>query len=436
MRDRGEHADAQPRRTAFDVDVDVVPVPLQIACVFLGRATLPSRWTAAVRTGTMKIFKVAPVLGDTLDGEPKARGDVNDGVESGGGRRTAEGGAGVRRGTEYAELLRLVRAEGLLDRRVGYYRARIALTVTLFAAGWTVFVWLGPSWWQLVVAAFLAVLFVQLGFLGHDAGHRQVFRSGRHNDLLGLLCANLLIGLSYSWWIEKHNRHHANPNHVERDPDIVAGGVVFTKAQARARRSRIGRWVAHHQAALFFPMLLFEGAALHVAGIVALCAGPAGHARRVEAVLLTAHVVGYLGAVFLVLPPVQAVAFIAVQQGLFGVYLGCSFAPAHKGMLLLGPDDQLDFLRRQVLTSRNIRGGCWVDLAMGGLNYQIEHHLFPSMPSPALRRAQPLVRTFCVRHDLPYEESTLTGSYVLVLRYLREVGAGRSAAAASAGRSA
>jgi len=140
--------------------------------------------------------------------------------------------------------------------------------------------------------------------------------------------------------------------------------------------------------------------------------------------------------VFLVLSPVQAVAFIAVQQGMFGVYLGCSFAPAHKGMLLLGPDDQLDFLRRQVLTSRNIRGGCWVDLAMGGLNYQIEHHLFPSMPSPALRRAQPLVRTFCVRHDLPYEESTLTGSYVLVLRYLREVGAGRSAAAASAGRSA
>jgi fatty acid desaturase len=105
----------------------------------------------------------------------------------------------VRRGSEYAALSRLVRAEGLLDRRPGYYRARIALTVALFAAGWTVFVWLGPSWWQLVVAALLAIAFVQLGFLGHDAGHRQVFRSGRHNDLLGLLCANLLIGLSYSW---------------------------------------------------------------------------------------------------------------------------------------------------------------------------------------------------------------------------------------------
>ena len=378
----------------------------------------------------MSVDLVAPVLGDTVDGERGACGDVNDGGEPGGSPS-----APARRGSEYAELLRLVRAEGLLDRRLGYYRARIALTVALFAAGWAVFVWLGPSWWQLVVAALLAIAFVQLGFLGHDAGHRQVFRSGRHNDLLGLLCANLLIGLSYSWWIEKHNRHHANPNHVDRDPDIDAGGVVFTKAQARARRSRIGRWVAHHQAVLFFPMLLFEGAALHVAGIRALHARPAGHTRRVDAVLLSAHVVGYFAAVFLVLPPVQAVAFIAVQQGLFGVYLGCSFAPAHKGMPLLGPGDQLDFLRRQVLTSRNIRGGRWVDMAMGGLNYQIEHHLFPSMPSPMLRRAQPLVRAFCLRHDLPYQESTLTGSYVLVLRYLRDVGADRSAAAASARRS-
>ena len=178
------------------------------------------------------------------------------------------------RGSDYAELSRLVRAAGLLDRRPGYYRVRIALTVASFAVGWTAFALLGASWWQLVTAAFLAVVFVQLGFLGHDAGHRQVFRSRRHNDLLGLLCANLLIGLSYSWWIENKPSHHANPNHVDRDPDITAGGVVFTRAQARARRSGVGRWCARHQAALFFPMLLLEGVALHIASIRARGASP------------------------------------------------------------------------------------------------------------------------------------------------------------------
>jgi fatty acid desaturase len=329
----------------------------------------------------------------------------------------------VSRGSDYAQLSRLVRAAGLLGRCPAYYRARIALNVALLAVGWTVFALLGPSWWQLLIAAFLAVMFVQVGFLGHDAGHRQVFRSGRHNDLLGLLCADLLIGLSYSWWIDKHNRHHAHPNHVDRDPDIDGGGVAFTAAQARARRSSVGRWLARHQAALFFPMLLLEGLALHIASVRALRARPADRTRRVESVLLGAHVGGYLAAVFLVLPAAQAVAFIAVQQGLFGLYLGCCFAPTHKGMPLLGAGAQLDFLRRQVLTSRNIRGGRCIDLAMGGLNYQIEHHLFPSMPSPTLRRAQPLVRAFCMRHDLPYLESTLTCSYTQVLRYLHDVGA-------------
>ena len=103
----------------------------------------------------------------------------------------------------------------------------------------------------------------------------------------------------------------------------------------------------------------------------------------------------YLAVVFLVLSPVKAVVFILVQQGLFGLYLGCSFAPNHKGMPILDAADRSDFLRRQVLTSRNVRGGWLTDFALGGLNYQIEHHLFPSMPRPNLRRSQALIGAFC-----------------------------------------
>ena len=117
--------------------------------------------------------------------------------------------------------------------------------------------------------------------------------------------------------------------------------------------------------------------------------------RAWEAALLGLHVVGYLGVVFVVLSPVKAVVFIVIQQGLFGFYLGCSFAPNHKGMPVLAAGDKTDFLRRQVLTSRNVNGGWLTDFALGGLNYQIEHHLFPSMPRPSLRRSQPLIAAFC-----------------------------------------
>ena len=122
------------------------------------------------------------------------------------------------------------------------------------------------------------------------------------------------------------------------------------------------------------------------------------------------------------LSPVRAVAFIIVQQGLFGLYLGCPFAPNHKGMPILDAADRTDFLRRQVLTSRNVRGGRLTDFALGGLNYQIEHHLFPSMPRPGLRRAQALIEAFCRQRGLPYSQASLTGSYAQALRHLNAVG--------------
>ncbi len=335
---------------------------------------------------------------------------------------------------DYGSLSRQLRAAGLLSPQVGYYRARIGVVVGLWAGGWVVFALLGPSWWQLAVAAVMAVVFAQIGFLGHDAGHQQVYASRRANDLLGLVCANALIGLSYGWWIDKHNRHHAHPNHVDRDPDIGGVGIAFTAAQARARSSRLGRWLARHQAATFFPLLLLEGLDLHLSSVRGLYRRRGERTRGwwTESVLLAGHFTGYLTAVFLVLPAGQAIAFIAVHQGLLGVYLGCSFAPAHKGMPLIGEPDAseteeaergLDFVHRQVLTSRNITGGRWLDVAMGGLNYQIEHHLFPTVPTVRLRRAQPAIRAFCAANELPYQESTLAGSYALVLRSLRDTGA-------------
>jgi fatty acid desaturase len=93
--------------------------------------------------------------------------------------------------------------------------------------------------------------------------------------------------------------------------------------------------------------------------------------------------------------------------------------------------DQLDFLRRQVLTSRNVRGSRVVDWVLGGLNYQIEHHLFPNMPRPNLRRAQPLVRAFCQDHGLPYTEASLFGSYAEAVRHLHDVGTPLRPAAAA-----
>ncbi|GAA3769104.1 fatty acid desaturase family protein [Micromonospora maritima] len=335
---------------------------------------------------------------------------------------------GARRGSDYARLSRRVAEAGLFHRRPGRYAVRIALTLGAFLAGWAVVAAVGDSWWQPALAVVMAVATTQVAFLGHDAGHRQMFRRRGPSEVAGLVAGNLAVGLSYGWWVDKHNRHHANPNHADEDPDVGAGALVWTHEQARATRG-LSRWMARRQAWLFFPLLLLEGLALHVASVRALTGRepdgrwrvPVRH-RAVEGLLLAAHAVGYVGLLLAVMSPGKALVFAAVHQGLWGLYMGCAFAPNHKGMPMPTADDDLDYLRKQVLTSRNVRGGRVVDLALGGLNYQIEHHLFPNMPRANLRRARPLVRAYCAEQGVPYAETGLVESYRQALAHLHDAG--------------
>src|SRR5207248_2090115 len=134
------------------------------------------------------------------------------------------------------------------------------------------------------VAAFWAVAFTQMAFLGHDAGHLQIFRTRRANRFVGLAAGNLCTGLSFGWWVPKHNAHHAHPNQVDRDPDIAAGVIAFTEEIAGSR-GQAGRLLARWQAWLFFPLLLLEGVALKVASVRTLLKRR-GRAARIEVLLL------------------------------------------------------------------------------------------------------------------------------------------------------
>jgi fatty acid desaturase len=328
----------------------------------------------------------------------------------------------VTRGSDFAELRRQISAARLLDRRYAHYAVRMTLTLAAYAGVWWGVALLGASWWQLAAAAALGALFTQVAFLGHDGGHQQVFRSRRGNDLIGIVAGDLLTGLSYGWWLDKHNKHHAKPNHEGHDPDIGEGVLAFTTDQVAARTGGLGRFITGHQAWLFFPLLTLEGLNLHVASLRELTGPNRRRYRGLELSLFSAHLLGYFVGVFVLMPPMLGIAFIAVHQAVFGLYMGCSFAPNHKGMPTFGPEARLDFLRRQVLTSRNVRGGWAVDQLLGGLNYQVEHHLFPSMPRPCLRHAQRIVSEYCRQQDVQYTEVGLVASYRVALRHLHDLG--------------
>jgi fatty acid desaturase len=326
---------------------------------------------------------------------------------------------------DYVALVATMTELGLMRRRYGYYLVRGAVLAVLLAGAFVALFTLGQGPIQLLVAVVFGVLFTQVAFLGHDAAHRQVFTSGKRNEVLGRILANLLVGLSYGWWLNKHGKHHANPNKVGKDGDLKPGAIVFVAEDAR-ELTGIKAWFIARQHYLFFPLLTLAGLDLHINAIKAVAGGEPVKHRMLEGAMLAVRLIGFPLIVVAAIGPWWGLAFLAVQVAVFGVHMGGSFAPNHKGMPIVPPTLTIDFLRRQTLMSRNISGGPLVAVGMGGLNYQIEHHLFPTMPSVNLGKARPIVKEYCERNGVTYTETTLIGSYRIVLAYLKRVGIGHS----------
>ncbi|UNK71844.1 acyl-CoA desaturase [Microbacterium sp. H1-D42] len=320
----------------------------------------------------------------------------------------------------YKDVLNVVRDTGLLGRTPVFY-ALVGVGILLgFGGVITGFILLGDSWLQLLMAAALGILFTQVAFLAHEAAHRQILSSGPANFRLARILAGI-VGMSYSWWDSKHTKHHGNPNMVGKDPDIEVDTISFLDEDA-ARSRGVIRWITQRQGWLFFPLLTLEGLNLHRLSFAHLFSRQPVKGRWTELAIITVRFAVLLVPLFLLLPLGMAFAFYGVMVAVFGVYMGASFAPNHKGMPIIAPGARLDFFSKQVRTSRNVTGGWWATWMFGGLNYQVEHHLFPSMSRLHLSRAREIVRDYCVANNVPYTETTVLRSYGIVIRYLNRVG--------------
>ncbi len=337
-------------------------------------------------------------------------------------RQTYSGNADIPPMTHaYKQVSQVVRETGLLQ-RAGWFYIFVAAGLAVALGGLiTGFVLLGDSWFQLLIAAGLGLVLTQVAFLAHEAAHRQILTSGPANFRLARILAAGVVGISYSWWDSKHTKHHGNPNQVGKDPDIEVDTISFLETDAAQSRG-IVRLITRKQGWLFFPLLTLEGLNLHYLGVKHLVTSKKAKGRWIELGLIALRFAIVLIPVFLMLPLGMAFAFMGVQLAVFGVYMGASFAPNHKGMPIIDPNARLDFFSKQVRTSRNIRGGWWATWLMGGLNYQVEHHLFPNMPRPHLSKAREIVRDYCISNDVPYTETSLGRSYAIVIEYLNRVG--------------
>ncbi len=323
----------------------------------------------------------------------------------------------------YRELRGLVRQAGLLENQPRFYAAHVIATLVLIGGSVAAIVVIGDSWWNLLLAPPLAIISSQLAFIGHDGGHRQIFTSIRKNDMLVIAMSGLFMGFSMSWWMDSHNRHHAWPNHEEKDPDIRIAPFAFSDRQLDGKGGVL-RWFVRFQSFLAIPLNTLGIVTKQIAS-VRFMNQKRGELRHpwLEPLVTIVHWGAYLSLLFIVMSPPLAVAFFAVHYALYGLAFGAVISPNHKGMPMVRGDAPFDFLYLQVLTARNLRGGFVRDLLYGGLNYQIEHHLFPGMPRNHLPEAAPIVQAYCAKHGIPYHQTGVFEGYWEILQSMQRVSA-------------
>src|SRR5918911_5379870 len=189
---------------------------------------------------------------------------------------------------QYAELKRLIKQRGLLDQQPAYFGGKSLLTLGLLAVGLTLLLILDNLWLQLLNAAYLAFVFVQISLVAHDCGHRQFsFHASRKNDWATLIFGNLLLGVSRQWWIDKHNEHHGHPNQIDADPDVDIPLLAFEEEQALDKRG-LARFVVQYQAYLIFPLSFLQALSMHLKSVRFLIENKA-KSTLAEALLLGAH---------------------------------------------------------------------------------------------------------------------------------------------------
>ena len=185
---------------------------------------------------------------------------------------------------------------------------------------------LGDSWPQLILAGALSVVLVQFALLGHDAAHRQMFRSGRGNEWAAMVFGALFAGISTGWWQHKHSSHHANPNKLGRDPDIESNAVAFTP-YALAERRGLHRFLADRQAWFYLLLLMLEGLDLHVSSIRRILDRTPMKRRGWEiAFLLLRHGALFAGVLLIMSPGQAAASWVSRSRS-----TACAWvAPSHR----------------------------------------------------------------------------------------------------------
>jgi fatty acid desaturase/predicted heme/steroid binding protein len=344
----------------------------------------------------------------------------------------------------YRNLRGKLIAKGLFKASPAYYVWKVVSNFFIFGAAVACVVLSDSFWVHMLGALFLGLFWQQSGWLAHDFLHHQVFKNRTYGDMVGIFIGNFCQGFSGAWWKDKHNAHHAVPNlHAsspeahDGDPDIDTMPLLawsLNMARQIQASDVWGQFFIKHQAFLYFPLLLLAriawvNSAFQFVFGRSMMKWEAPHwdeARQKmkhkgwEKAALFGFL-GWMGWLHFQLPLLHILPFFILSQTSAGFMLALVFGVGHNGMATYEAAERPDFWRLQVSTTRNVTSNPLIGWFCGGLQYQVEHHLFPDCPRHSLGEVHKHVEKFCQEHEVTYHEATLWKGSVEVLDHLSDV---------------
>ncbi|CAG8468096.1 8621_t:CDS:2 [Paraglomus brasilianum] len=353
--------------------------------------------------------------------------------------------------TELRDIKQQFKELGYFKSSKAYYTFKVLTNLSILAITLSIlFRYGGTLSGVLLSSFFMGAFWQQCGWLSHDFLHHQVFEQRIWNNVMGHFLGAICLGFSPSWWKDKHNTHHASPNVHGQDPDISTHPILTWSEYALSDlfasddaatptiySPEVSRFLVKYQPLLYFPILHFARISWCIQSLLFVLPGwkkikendPRMPVTPVEFIGLVVHHVWYFVTLYLFVPKTWlALTFYFTSQAMGGLLIALVFALNHNGMKILTMEEshKMDFFAQQVVTGRDVIASNpsfqWcIDWFCGGLNYQIEHHLFPTMPRHHFHKVQPSIQLLCEKYNIPYHRTTFIKGTQEVLYRLGQV---------------
>ncbi|KAK1326499.1 Delta(8)-fatty-acid desaturase [Acorus calamus] len=331
---------------------------------------------------------------------------------------------------DYRRLVAEFTKLGLFERKGHVTALTLLFTCLLFIVSVYGVLFSSSPLVHLLSGGLMGFLWIQSGWIGHDSGHYRVMTSVWSTRFVQVLTGNCLAGISIGWWKRNHNAHHIAVNSLEFDPDLqhmpffavssnLFNSITSYFYERKMNFDAASRFLVSYQHWTFYPVMCVARINLFAQSVLLLLSKKKVPNRGQEIVGIMVFWVWYPFLVSFLPNWTERVAFILASFAVTGIQ-HIQFCLNHfSSSVYVGHPCGTDWFEKQTLGTLNIDCPPWMDWFHGGLQFQVEHHLFPRLPRCHLRKVAPFVKELCKKHHLEYSSATFWEANKLTVRTLR-----------------